>query len=443
MQDFGGVTIQDHPDAEEEENIIVKTNESFMKNWWLPFKETLVNFLSLGFTNFGGTIGLIQKQFVEHKKWLSNAKLIELYGLAQSLPGANICKVIIGIGLLKNGFWNGIFALMLYCLPSFICLLIIGWLQDLQIQFTIPYWLNNAHIGLICSSIAFSILATWKLLVTVLKLTILQIIACIVCIITLLFKTTWLLPVSMVIGGLISLSYFTIKEENIDQEIQQESQVLEPVNNTYMIPIWLGIIFILVFIVLLILVYSIRAFVEWELLSLIEFFLRMGTLIIGGGQTGILLLRDEMVRKSWITDLQFINGFSLINALPGPKFNIAAYLGATMGGLKYGLLYGIISGVVFLLPGTLLYIGMLPIWEKINKNLIIKKIVLGFNAVVMGYVIATVINLWADHVKLFPLHITSTIFSLSLLIIFDLHAVLVIIFSMLYTLVVGLFIQLE
>ncbi len=443
MQEESNVDISEQY-AENEENTILNTdgNKTVKKSCWVPFKETLVNFTLLGFTNFGGTIGLIQKQFVEEKQWVTNEKLIELYGLAQSLPGANICKVIIGIGMLRNGFWNGILGNILYCFPGFVGLLLIGWLQNLKIQITIPYWLQNAHIGLICSGIAFSMLATWKLSISIVKIQFLKIIACIVCMIALLYRPIWFLPISIVFGSLISLLYFSVKEEKSIQETKEEVLSTQETNN-HIIPVWIGILFIIVFLVILVLLFVSQIFVQWEPLLIMEYFFRMGTLIIGGGQTGILLLRDEMILKGWISEIQFINGFSLSNALPGPKFNIAAYLGAAMGGFKYGLVYGIISGIMFFLPGTLLYIGMLPIWEKVKNSSLIKKLILGLNAVVIGYVIATVIELWMQHIKLYPVHIVSTVFSLALLAIFDLHAILVVVFSMLFTLVVGLFIQLE
>lgn len=230
-------------------------------------------------------------------------------------------------------------------------------------------------------------------------------------------------------------------------------------------PLWLGFTMLAIFIMLFVVLLVCSAIFEKykrphasptgadvfkESILVLSFFYRMGTFIFGGGVGGIPLLRPEMIQRQWMTKQQFMNGFAVSNALPGPKYNVAAYYGASIG-VKFSTftvlnnstsnstlisnvtnimtqfdadfynvtnstssvtltthrtalffilppILGLLSGIFFHLPGYLTMTGFLPLWRKIRENNVIKMSLVGVNAVCIGYVISNAIDLWIDNV---------------------------------------------
>ena len=161
---------------------------------------------------------------------------------------------------------------------------------------------------------------------------------------------------------------------------------------------------------------------EWLVIS--SFFYRCGSLIFGGAVVNVFILRDEMVERKWMTSDQFINGYSLTNAAPGPRFNIAAYYGATIASnlmqpnnvttdafnnstssgtsQEYSSvlraiappIYGIISVIAFNLPGFILLLAVIPLWGSLRSKPIVQKAMNGVNAVCVGYLINNIVIMW-------------------------------------------------
>ena len=112
----------------------------------------------------------------------------------------------------------------------------------------------------------------------------------------------------------------------------------------------------------------------------------IGSVIFGGGQVMLPMLLHDFVNAGWVSKDEFLAGFALIQSLPGPLFNISAYLGA--------LLYGPAGAVVGVLglfgPGIILFFGLLPLWERVRDNFRLQVFLAGVNAAATGLVVASV-----------------------------------------------------
>jgi len=119
-------------------------------------------------------------------------------------------------------------------------------------------------------------------------------------------------------------------------------------------------------------------------LSLFDAFYRAGALVFGGGHVVLPLLQSEVVSNGWVTKDAFIAGYGATQAVPGPLFTFAAYLGAVVGPQPNGLAGAAIALVAIFLPGMLLLVGALPFWEKFRKRLLAQAAMRGANAAVVG-----------------------------------------------------------
>jgi len=135
-----------------------------------------------------------------------------------------------------------------------------------------------------------------------------------------------------------------------------------------------GVGFLVVFAVLLVLLPEVRGF------ALFDAFYRSGALVFGGGHVVLPLLRDAVVSPGWVTDSVFLAGYGAAQAVPGPLFTFAAYLGAEIAGV-WG---GVLALVAIFLPGLLLLMGVLPFWNLLRAQPRAQAAMRGVNAAVVG-----------------------------------------------------------
>jgi chromate transporter len=119
-------------------------------------------------------------------------------------------------------------------------------------------------------------------------------------------------------------------------------------------------------------------------LSLFDAFYRAGALVFGGGHVVLPLLQSAVVSTGWVTEDAFIAGYGATQAVPGPLFTFAAYLGAVVGPQPNGVAGAVIALVAIFLPGMLLLVGALPFWEGFRKHLLAQAAMRGANAAVVG-----------------------------------------------------------
>jgi chromate transporter len=138
------------------------------------------------------------------------------------------------------------------------------------------------------------------------------------------------------------------------------------------------------FVLLLVLLPVASAAVAPQGLALFDSFYRAGALVFGGGHVVLPLLEAEVVRPGWVSKDSFLAGYGAAQAVPGPLFTFAAYLGSVMGPEPSGVAGAVICLVAVFLPGLLLVVGALPFWDDFRSRPVAQAIMRGANAAVVG-----------------------------------------------------------
>ncbi|RKJ26050.1 chromate efflux transporter, partial [Butyricicoccus sp. 1XD8-22] len=147
---------------------------------------------------------------------------------------------------------------------------------------------------------------------------------------------------------------------------------------------WFGATCLALFFGLLIFLPILREVTKLEWVAMFDSIYRAGSLVFGGGHVVLPLLENEFVPNGWVSEEAFLAGYGVTQAVPGPLFTFAAYLGAIMN----GWLGGLVATVAIFLPAFLLVFGTLPFWNLLRKNNKIKGAFIGVNAAVVGILIA-------------------------------------------------------
>ncbi|EWG99922.1 ChrA protein [Halomonas sp. BC04] len=119
-------------------------------------------------------------------------------------------------------------------------------------------------------------------------------------------------------------------------------------------------------------------------LAVMDAFYRAGALVFGGGHVVLPLLEAEVVQSGWVSPDDFLAGYGAAQAVPGPLFTFAAYLGAVMAPLGGGLLVAALALVMIFLPGLLLLVAVLPHWNRFRRWDSAQALMRGANAAVVG-----------------------------------------------------------
>jgi chromate transporter len=149
---------------------------------------------------------------------------------------------------------------------------------------------------------------------------------------------------------------------------------------------------LLLFFALLIGLPLVAAAVPSQGLALVDSFYRSGSLVFGGGHVVLPLLQSEVVPPGWVSNDAFLAGYGAAQAVPGPLFTFAAYLGAVMGPEPNGWLGAAIGLVAIFAPSLLLVVGTLPFWDALRHLRLVQKALVGVNAAVVGLLLAALYN---------------------------------------------------
>ena len=153
-----------------------------------------------------------------------------------------------------------------------------------------------------------------------------------------------------------------------------------------------GLILLAVFAGLLIGLPLLAAALPWQTLALIDAFYRAGSLVFGGGHVVLPLLQAEVVPPAWVGEEAFLAGYGAAQAVPGPLFTFAAFLGAALQTAPSGWLGGLICLLAIFVPSFLLIVGALPFWEGLRGNVRMRAALTGINAAVVGLLLAALYN---------------------------------------------------
>lgn len=332
--------------------------------------EIFSAFLKLGLTSFGGPVahlGYFRFEFVERRKWLSEDSYADLVALCQFLPGPASSQVGMAIGLLRGGTLGALAAWTAFTLPSALALVLFAYgLAAFENSFG-GGWLHGLKVAAV-AVVALAILGMAKTL-TPDRLRVSLAIAAMA--VALILPSEWGQIAGIVLGGCVG--WFCIKgKSSTDQAV-----LPLPVSRR------VGVAMLVAFAVLLAGLPLIAAATDSPSLKLFDIFYRVGSLVFGGGHVVLPLLKAEVV-PALVSGDNFLAGYGAAQAVPGPLFTFAAYLGAVMGGWTIAA----VCLVGIFLPSFLLVIGVLPFWDALRRKPAAQAVLAGVNAAVVGLLLA-------------------------------------------------------
>lgn len=344
--------------------------QSRKKSYFKSLFEILLVSTRLGLTSFGGPIahlGYFHNEYIRRRKWMDEKRYADLVALCQLLPGPASSQVGIGIGVMRAGVLGGIVSFLGFTLPSVIALIIFALMvHGLKID---AGWIHGLKIVAV-AVVAHAILGMAQKLTPDLKRKALALFALIV---TLLWLTAFTQVGVIVISAIIGFILYKQHTEHHD-----DKRVYFPISRG------LAVICLSLFFGLLILLPILREVTSLSWIAMFDSFYRSGSLVFGGGHVVLPLLEREFVPTGWLSEEAFLAGYGAAQAVPGPLFTFAAYLGAVMDGWQGGLL----ATVAIFLPAFLLILGTLPFWDFLRRSPKIKGALMGVNAAVVGILIS-------------------------------------------------------
>jgi len=333
------------------------------------------------FSAFGGPqahVSILLREFVEKRRYISEEELMELNALAQLLPGPSSTQTLVGIAWKVGGLRLAIITFLIWVLPSasIMCLAAISYRMFAgQTKFTeILRFVQPIAVGIVAY-------ATYTFANKFIKSKVSSMLAIGSLIVTLILQNPYAFPLLILLGGIISSALETQPQEN-ELRVKLFSNV-----NPNKVAYFIGIL--LFFAVLGAIVKQTSLFSLP--IRLFENFYRNGILIFGGGQVLVPLMYTEFVTlKHYLSNSEFISGYALQQALPGPTFSFTSFVGGiTMGNKGYGIGGQIIGSIVAViginLPGLILILFIVPFWNDLKKITRIKNSLSGINAVAVGF----------------------------------------------------------
>lgn len=332
--------------------------------------EILIVSTRLGLTSFGGPtahLGYFHEEYVRRRKWMDEKSYADLVALAQFLPGPASSQVGIGIGVMRAGVLGGIISFIGFTLPSVIALILFALLLS-SFDVGNAGWIHGLKIVAV-AVVAHAIIGMAKNLTPDIKR---KTIALLALVGTLLWQTAFTQVGVILIAAFLGFLLFK-QQEGLDERSSQ-----------FPITKRVSVICLTLFFGLLFLLPVLREVTGSYWVAMFDSFYRSGSLVFGGGHVVLPLLEQELVPAGWITQEAFLAGYGATQAVPGPLFTFAAYLGAVMKGWQGGL----VATVAVFLPAFLLILGTLPFWDQLRNTPKVKGAIMGVNAAVVGILIS-------------------------------------------------------
>ncbi|MGA9892489.1 MAG: chromate efflux transporter [Xanthobacteraceae bacterium] len=349
--------------------------------------EVFGAFLRLGLTSFGGPIahlGYFREEFVVRRKWLDEKVYADLVALCQFLPGPASSQTGFSIGLMRAGYPGALAAWTAFTLPSAIALVLFAYGAKALNE---PAGTGLLH-GLRLVAVAIVAQAVWGMARSLCpdreRASIAVVAAALI-----LFSTTSIAQIGAIaLGGVAGLWLCR------DGAPVAPGQMAIPVSRSA------GLLALTLFFVLLAGLPILRGLGLAQGAALFEAFYRSGALVFGGGHVVLPLLRDAFVGPGWVSDDAFLAGYGAAQAVPGPLFTFAAYLGTVINASPHGIAGAALGLVGIFLPGILVLLGTLPFWNTFRQRSDAQAVMRGVNAAVVGILAAALYNpVWTNSVN--------------------------------------------
>ena len=361
----------------------LETTNQFPK---ISFTEMFWVFFKLGLTSFGGPIahiGYFHKLFVEQKKWFSAEEYAEIVSLCQFLPGPTSSQVGMSIGLKCGGISNAFAAWLGFTIPSMLIMIAAGYgilTFDGTSLTTILHVLKLLAAAVILQavlSMAKTLTPDWTRRILALTATIILVV-----------NPTALMQLFVLGAGIIAGIFLS---GNKSAEIQKT----ESKSKTYSYASFvqkLGPVSAIIFGILLFALPLLAIAYTSPIIEIANIFFQSGALVFGGGHVVLPLLQSQLVPNGLISHTEFMAGYGMAQEIPGPLFTFAAYLGVMMHTGLPAWISGIVCLIIIFLPAILLVLAVIPFWDSIRGNSYIQAGLYGINAVVVGLLLAALIN---------------------------------------------------
>ena len=337
--------------------------------------EVFDAFLKLGLTSFGGPVahlGYFRDELVTRRRWIDDRGYGELVALSQFLPGPASSQVGFGLGLLRAGPLGALAAWLAFTLPSAIIMVAFAYGADL-FGGTIGSGILD---GLKIVAVAIVAQAVWGMARSLTPDARRASIAVVAAVLVLVVAGTLGQVAAIVLGALAGLLLCRMPGEapgpDLDVGVSRRA----------------GATALAVFAVLLVGLPIAAATLGGTVLGVADAFYRAGALVFGGGHVVLPLLEAEVVTGGWVDAEQFLAGYGVAQAVPGPLFTFAAYLGALAAPGAAGLATAAIALVAVFVPGFLLLVGVLPFWNALRTRPAAQALLRGANAAVVGILAA-------------------------------------------------------
>jgi chromate transporter len=341
--------------------------------------EVLRVFLRLGLISFGGPIahiGYFRNEFVVKRRWLDDETFTDLVALCQFLPGPASSQVGFSVGLMRAGYLGGLAAWAGFTLPSAVALVLCAYGAH---ELAGPLGSGLLH-GLKLVAVAIVAQAVVGMARTLCPDKERAFIA-VLAIILVLYGSSSITQFGVILlGGIAGL--LVCRTPAPDWTAPMPIAVSRRA----------GIMSLTTFILLLVGLPLLVRIDSHPAVALFDAFYRSGALVFGGGHVVLPLLRDSFVTPGWISEGTFLAGYGAAQAVPGPLFTFAAYLGAVAGPTPLGVAGAVLGLVGIFLPGMLVLVGTLPFWATLCSSTGAQAAVRGINAAVVGLLGAALYN---------------------------------------------------
>jgi len=400
-------------------------------------REVLSAFLRLGCTSFGGPIahlGYFHAEFVERRRWCTEESYAEIVALSQSLPGPASSQVGFALGLLRAGWMGGLAAWIGFTTPSAL----------LMLAFALGYARLTGKFGLgavhglqvvAVAVVAQAILAMQKKLAPDASRLALAVVAAAI----VYFSGQTLLAIA--IGALLG---WLLPQKSPNEALHTTGKHFAPeiapefaAGLSRRVGLAAGALFCALLFLLPIAASLSATHSAGQPIAVANAFFRSGALVFGGGHVVLPLLERAVVARGWVNQATFLSGYGAAQAVPGPLFTFAAYLGAEIRPTPSPLALSALALAAIFLPGLLLIAALLPFWSGLRQRLWMQRCLAGVNATVVGILVVAFIRpVWSGAIHS-PFDLVVALASLVLLVRYKLPPWLVVVSAVLLS-VLGL-----
>ena len=341
--------------------------------------EVLLAFLRLGLTSFGGPVahlGYFRAEFVERRRWLDDRSYADLVALTQFLPGPASSQTGIALGWLRAGWRGALAAWAGFTLPSALAMIVFA----LGIARSGALASSGAVHGLKIVAVAIVAQAVWTMARSLCPDWPRRALAVLAALLALALPSALGQVGAIAACGLLGRLLLRLPHR-------------EPVaHRSFGVSTTTAAAALALFTALLIGLPLAAALTRSPLLSMLDGFYRAGALVFGGGHVVLPLLQAAVVPGGAVSNADFLAGYGAAQAVPGPLFSFAAYLGAVMDGPLSGWIGGLVLLVAIFLPGCLLVVAALPFWDSLRSRDGIQSTMAGVNAGVVGILAAALVD---------------------------------------------------